>query len=545
MANNQFLTVQDVYDPVATALNVQNIDDAKIRNRINAMKAREQFQTMQRKEKWASMANDPSRFNPMQEANQFQPGQSQGGQPTPNRPPMPQNPAVAGANPGVQAPGVQVMPGQPQPQQMPVLSDEDKAADRGGKKLAAMGQSAQGLAVAAKNDPTARKQVNKIAELANNDPDVKAYAAKNGFDEFSYHMDEEKGEGEYTLSRDWSKELLEDFAAKAPNGQLLKPLAEHPGKYRIIFGDAGQVKDIQFIGGSTLTKEQLSSDRELANLAISEPDSPRGRQAQKILDAAKETKKELKSAPGAAGPGGESRAAQFAKYRMANYLDTKDGNRPITLSASDIMEANKKEPGRYLPAGIGEKALTRTATVEDISDANQATKLALNNLKTDFTPALRMKLAQVFTDRNPASAFDNFMGSSFAQTLTPDQQDYVVAVNQNIENAMAMRSVLGAGQGSQDLRSAIQRTIPGMLTGNKQQALKQIDAFNAQLMRLARAIPKVKLRGQSEVSQNLKDQSSKEIPKDLPDAKANKGKRAKNPETGESYLSDGVSWKAE
>ena len=58
---------------------------------------------------------------------------------------------------------------------------------------------------------------------------------------------------------------------------------------------------------------------------------------------------------------------------------------------------------------------------------------------------------------------------------------------------MAMRSVLGAGQGSEGLKNAIVATLPGPRTPTREYAAKQLDAFERALDRLSRSIPKVKL----------------------------------------------------
>jgi hypothetical protein len=79
-------------------------------------------------------------------------------------------------------------------------------------------------------------------------------------------------------------------------------------------------------------------------------------------------------------------------------------------------------------------------------------------------------------------------------SLTPDQQDFLIATRQLAENAMAMRTILGAGQGSEDMRNAIRQTLPGLLTPDRSMALRQLDAFDKTINRLHRGVPKVKLR---------------------------------------------------
>jgi hypothetical protein len=191
-----------------------------------------------------------------------------------------------------------------------------------------------------------------------------------------------------------------------------------------------------------------------------------------------------------AAAAGETRGAAFAKSRPVNVLDTYNGNRPITVSLADV-QAN---PERYITAGGGEKALNKTALVEDIRGNITNTRNSLKSLKTEFTATQRAQIAYVLKSADTKSAISSFMQGSVASTLTPDQVDYVTDLFQLHENGMAMRSVLGAGQGSDELRAAIRATIPGGNTPTRAYAGKQLDKFEQVLNRLSAGIPKVSLR---------------------------------------------------
>jgi hypothetical protein len=97
-------------------------------------------------------------------------------------------------------------------------------------------------------------------------------------------------------------------------------------------------------------------------------------------------------------------------------------------------------------------------------------------------------------DRNPSSAIQSLIGAGTLGTMAPEQEDYLINHSILLENAMAMRSVLGAGQGSQDLRTAISNTIPGPTTPSKAYGLKQLDALEKTIDRLERGVPSVPLK---------------------------------------------------
>ena len=190
---------------------------------------------------------------------------------------------------------------------------------------------------------------------------------------------------------------------------------------------------------------------------------------------------------------GAARGAGFAKSRATAVIDTFSGNRPVTMSVWDVIKANQETPGRFLTTGPSEKALNRTALIEDIRGTISNVRTSLEGMD-DFTTAQRAQISLVMKQRDPTSAASKFLGGTWGTTLSPVQQDYIIDLAQLIENGMAMRSVLGAGQGSDDLREAIKATIPGPSTPNKQYALKQLVKFNQVLNRLERGVLKVPLR---------------------------------------------------
>ena len=275
MPNNQFLTVQDVYNPADTALKMESLNEAKLRNRVLAMQAREMFQQQTRRDRWNAMANNP--FNPV--AGQFTPTPTPQPQMQPQPAPMPA-PTVT--------PAQVAQAQQPTP---PALNDEDKAAIRGYKKLQSMSRASQPLVQQAKTDGAARARLIKMTESMNNDADHQALVKKSGYDEMNYTVDPETGEGAYNLAKNWTADELQNYAEKAPNGQALLPLTKHPGKYRIKFDDNGAVVGYEFI------KQELGkkTQEELIDLSLHGTSQERI-QAQAILDKGKKYKTDISAA---------------------------------------------------------------------------------------------------------------------------------------------------------------------------------------------------------------------------------------------------------
>jgi hypothetical protein len=121
-------------------------------------------------------------------------------------------------------------------------------------------------------------------------------------------------------------------------------------------------------------------------------------------------------------------------------------------------------------------------------------KRSVNNPQLSFDEASRLEVLKTLDTIDPKGALQNLIGGQFGKSLNEAQQDFLADTLVLTEQMMAMRQVLGAGQGSEDLRRAIKATIPGAGTFNKQFALKQLDKTEKTLNRLSRGVLNVPLR---------------------------------------------------
>ncbi len=205
----------------------------------------------------------------------------------------------------------------------------------------------------------------------------------------------------------------------------------------------------------------------------------------------------LKSSAASSGTQATIRLQGFLQGKEYPMLDTSQGNAPVMLTPADINAANAREPGRYIPSGPGTQALNKTALLEDIRGNITQTRESLSRIP-EFDLATKGKIALALSNANSpgqaASSIQNLLSGAAAGSLSPEQQDYLINLTNLVENAMAMRSVLGAGQGSDELRNAIKAVIPGPRTPSNAYAGKQLEKFEATLNRLGRGIPSVPLR---------------------------------------------------
>lgn len=185
----------------------------------------------------------------------------------------------------------------------------------------------------------------------------------------------------------------------------------------------------------------------------------------------------------------------LTQMRQYPVLDTRAGNAPKYVSAEELNRAATEEPGRYLSQSGGAPALKQENVLNDIRGSVQQVKEALGPMG-EFRPAFRGQLAVAMRASDPASATSALINSSAFGQMAPDEQNYLIKVNQLTEQVMGLRAVLGMGQGSDMMRGAIKATVPGSTTPSKQTAYKMLDAIGQVMDRLERGVPQVPLRGE-------------------------------------------------
>jgi hypothetical protein len=111
----------------------------------------------------------------------------------------------------------------------------------------------------------------------------------------------------------------------------------------------------------------------------------------------------------------------------------------------------------------------------------------------DFDQVTATQMSEMLRHTTDKEWFGANIQMAVGKTLTPDQADYLVALAQLRENSLAVRSILNAGPGSDQLRDAILATLPRAGTPNKMMAIKYIDAYEETLKRLGRGIPPLPL----------------------------------------------------
>jgi hypothetical protein len=188
----------------------------------------------------------------------------------------------------------------------------------------------------------------------------------------------------------------------------------------------------------------------------------------------------------------DSRVEAYMKTRMYGAMDAQNG--ALVYVSPDAM---RKNPGRYAPPGPAVQAKNRNAVFQEIDTTKGFLNDAITKLPNEaFDPEARLQIAYALRDEDPKGAWHNFLNSDVAATLTPQQIDYVTALVSMDESAMSLRSVAGMGAGSDQLRGAIFKMLPGAGTPSKAYALRQLKIFDGELQALKTSVPGIGEPGQ-------------------------------------------------
>lgn len=190
------------------------------------------------------------------------------------------------------------------------------------------------------------------------------------------------------------------------------------------------------------------------------------------------------TSPAAQGHVAELRTWAMMNNRLIPSISTNTGQLGFTTPGEEI-----RHPGQTIPATQGGQSMTKESVFQDLHYNVGQVREAINGLDNGFDTKTRAQVALALRSPNIHSSFDAFLNSTTGQALSPHQIDYITALASMMENANAMRAVQGLGQGSDELRAAIARALPGPGTPNADFAKRQLDLFEGTVHRLEQGVP--------------------------------------------------------
>lgn len=184
----------------------------------------------------------------------------------------------------------------------------------------------------------------------------------------------------------------------------------------------------------------------------------------------------------------EARGKGYGMWRPGGFLD-QEGQLHSGFWGQAIQQG-------WVPAPQAFHVLPRQVQMAEMMDASANLRSAITNLQPGdaFTTAsvaqMKAALGTIDTPYVPG-IFSSFMNNAATASLNPRQMDYLIALGQMGERILSVRNVAGMGVGAQDLREAIQSTLPGITSGSKEYALARLTAVDQLLSRLSTGIPRV------------------------------------------------------
>jgi hypothetical protein len=172
------------------------------------------------------------------------------------------------------------------------------------------------------------------------------------------------------------------------------------------------------------------------------------------------------------------RGQAYGENRLASWLDAKG-----------VLHQGfaKNMPEDAAPVAAGVAAQKIDAQFKDIESASTKVRDAINKMEK-LTPENIAKLSAAMQEGHGITK--DQIKSLGMNSLSPAQEDFVVWATQLNERAMSLRNIASMGQGAQDLREAIKATLASAGSGNKRIMLKQQDAFDNQVAKLRKGVPK-------------------------------------------------------
>jgi hypothetical protein len=147
----------------------------------------------------------------------------------------------------------------------------------------------------------------------------------------------------------------------------------------------------------------------------------------------------------------------------------------------------KNAPANSAPVAAGAKASQQLQQFDEMESASKTLRNAINKMEP-LSATNIAKLQTAMRDGHGLTGAE--LKAAGFDSLSDAQKDFVIWATQLNERALSLRGVAGMGQGAQDLRQAIQNTLPGAGSGDKKTMLKQLDAFDNQAALLKKGVPK-------------------------------------------------------
>lgn len=209
----------------------------------------------------------------------------------------------------------------------------------------------------------------------------------------------------------------------------------------------------------------------------------------------------------------KARARAWSQTRAIGVFNPETGTMEM-VSAQQVAD----NPGKYAPPAQSMQVLNRVSLFNEINYTSNQVRDSIGKLgDAPFDQELRAKLIVMLRAEDPKSYWQDLLKSNVADKLTDSQVEYITGLVSLDESALSLRSLGGMGQGSDQLRSAIIRMLPGAGTPSGKFAKRQMDLFEGEVRQLKSTLPGLgKGQGKSDKQESLDDTLDKVFGKSKP-----------------------------
>lgn len=178
-----------------------------------------------------------------------------------------------------------------------------------------------------------------------------------------------------------------------------------------------------------------------------------------------------------------ARGEAYGAFRPVQAIDA-NGN-------ARYMTAGQAEATGAAPAGLGSQVMSKQAQFKDIYSGIGNMRAAMAGIAKQPLDALTVAKLTMATRETDPTVAKQVMDTIATQNLSPEQQDFVVALGQLNERALSLRNLAGMGNGSDQVRAAIRATLPGAKSGNIDMMRKQLDSVQNLVDNLHTGVPNI------------------------------------------------------
>jgi hypothetical protein len=165
----------------------------------------------------------------------------------------------------------------------------------------------------------------------------------------------------------------------------------------------------------------------------------------------------------------------LGENRIGAYIDTKNNNQIVNLNANEFNARDKAEPGRFVSASAPvTSALSKRSQFQTLEYSIGQARNAVKDLP-ELDASTRAYLANSMAEGS--GAIHTWLQGSVASTMTEKQKEAVRSLEFLAEDALSLRNLMGLGQGSDMVRTAITGLLSSGKSADKSDMLARLDKF--------------------------------------------------------------------